>query len=700
MPRDADVLCLHCQQYMSRSRECAHRAKHQAPLYSPPPQHPSRLRRIFNMETESELGQEADSQAGGCNPDGIDVGAGRYDAKQSRDEIQATEASILDWWGSRRRSGEEEEDDHNADEEELEDSPDGSLSDSDLEIPEWDAFEPHSGLSSWDQLGEGFEKSAAESCALPLICTEDMMLIGRFTANKLSAYDLAICRAFSYKVQTHTTDHDFRKLPYAFPTDTPLPGLDKIRSRIMFLSGFQPQQYDCCPKTCYCYVGPHANLSACPYCGEARYRADGKPRKKYTYIPIIPRLVSFLRNPHMAKHMQYRASHQDSHRAINDIFDGSHYRSLRRQHVQLNGRKFNHMYFEDRRDVALGLSADGFSPFKKRKKTAWAFILFNYNLPPELRFHVEHILALGVVGPRKPVDPDSFLWPAIQELLRLAVGVRAYDFLTSAIFCLRAFLILVFGDLPAVAMLMRMKGHNGIRPCRMCNITSLRISNSRSTTHYVPLDRSSHPEVHSNSNAIKAFDPSNLPMRTHNELYSQADEVQTILSDTKSDELATVYGVKGISIFFHLPSIRFPVSFPYDFMHLIWENLVPNLIRHWTSNFKALDQGLESYEFPKSVWEAIGKATANAGSSIPSSYGCRVPDIAKDHSYYSADMWSFWTTFLGPVLLRRRFQCPKYYTHFIHLVHLLNICLQFEITNAQIEEVRLGFIQWVKDYEE
>ncbi|KAL0058125.1 hypothetical protein AAF712_015208 [Marasmius tenuissimus] len=39
--------------------------------------------------------------------------------------------------------------------------------------------------------------------------------------NKLSALDLAICRAFSYKLQSHTTDANFRKLPFAFPTNTP-----------------------------------------------------------------------------------------------------------------------------------------------------------------------------------------------------------------------------------------------------------------------------------------------------------------------------------------------------------------------------------------------------------------------------------------------------------------------------------------------
>jgi Transposase family tnp2 len=243
-------------------------------------------------------------------------------------------------------------------------------------------------------------------------------------------------------------------------------------------------------------VGPHVNLTKCPYCQEARYRGDGKPRKKYIYIPIIPRLISFAGNRRIAEQMQYRArDHKHTPGSVNDVFDGSHYRSLQGQHVELNGRKFSHRYFGDHRDIALGLSADGFSPFRKRKQTVWAFILFIYNLPPEVRFHVKNILALGVIGPKKPVDPNSFLWPAIQEFLRLLVGVRAFDILASQIFSLRAFLILVFGDIPAIALLMRMKGHNGISPCRMCKIIGIRSLDLRVTTHYVPLDRSCHPDV-------------------------------------------------------------------------------------------------------------------------------------------------------------------------------------------------------------
>jgi hypothetical protein len=119
----------------------------------------------------------------------------------------------------------------------------------------------------------------------------------------------------------------------------------------------------------------------------------------------------------------------------------------------------------------------------------------------------------------------------------------------------------------------------------------------------------------------------------------------------------------------------------------------------WTNGFKSLDQGSETYEISKHVWQAIGEATAALGSNIPSAYGVRIPNIAKDRSYYSAEMWSFWTLYLGPVLLRGRFQRQKYFAHFVRLVRLLNICLQFEITDEEINNLRQGFSQWVRDYE-
>ncbi|KAF8904553.1 hypothetical protein CPB85DRAFT_1376903 [Mucidula mucida] len=134
-------------------------------------------------------------------------------------------------------------------------------------------------------------------------------------------------------------------------------------------------------------------------------------------------------------------------------------------------------------------------------------------------------------------------------------------------------------------------------------------------------------------------------------------------------------------------------------MHLIWENLIKNLILLWTGEFKGLDTGDGDYVLPKTVWEAIGEATAAAGSTIPSAYGSCVPNISKDRTTVSAEMWSFWTLYIGPVLLRNKFSQQKYYDHFVRLVSLLTICLKFEISHAEIETVRVGFEQWVTDYE-
>ena len=91
--------------------------------------------------------------------------------------------------------------------------------------------------------------------------------------------------------------------------------------------------------------------------------------------------------------------------------------------------------FSDPRDVALGFSTDGFGPFKQRNKTAWPLIIFNYNIPSKERFQKKHIIFLGTIpGPKKPANMDFFLWPMVQELLQLAIGVSAFDAIAQVSF--------------------------------------------------------------------------------------------------------------------------------------------------------------------------------------------------------------------------------------------------------------------------
>ena len=123
--------------------------------------------------------------------------------------------------------------------------------------------------------------------------------------------------------------------------------------------------------------------------------------------------------------------------------------------------------------------------------------------------------ALFLVHTNQPKDFDSFLWPLVEELLKLAARIKTFGLSSDEVFALRAFLILIFGDIPAVSMVMRMKGHNGLVPCRMCKITALRTPNSRSPVHYVPLHRARHTAIKNDHTATHIYDPANLPLRAH-----------------------------------------------------------------------------------------------------------------------------------------------------------------------------------------
>ena len=511
--------------------------------------------------------------------------------------------------------------------------------------------------------------------------------------------DKLILRAFALKIRDHLKDETFETLPLVFQNYT-LPSWKETRSQIAFLSGLHPTVYDCCPNSCCCFIGPHTLLDKCPYCNAARYSVGRRARKSFVYVPLAPRLVALYRNVDLVTKMKYRSQSAQSTQGISDIFDGSVYLNLTRKHVVVDGRVLPYTYFSDSRDIALGLATDGFAPFRRRKATTWPLLIYNYNLPPEIRFRKEYILCLGVVpGPKKPKDMDSFLYPLVEELLQLAVGIRAFDVLQSSVFALHAYLIVVSGDIPALSMLLNIKGHNAFSPCRACKITGVQSPAQRVTTYYVPLSRQP-PSTQRLDAATAQYVAVNLPLRTHSEMLEQAREVQLAPTQKESDRLAKKYGIKAVPILSFVPSLVFPSSFPYDFMHLIWENLIPNLISLWTGNFKGLDQGHESYHLPKAVWEAIGELTAGCGATVPSAFCSRPPNIAHDVSSCTADSWSFWALYLGPVLLRKRFSKSKYYDHFIELVKLLHICLQFELSRDDIRTLRAGFARWVEKYEE
>ncbi|XP_006457059.1 hypothetical protein AGABI2DRAFT_44714, partial [Agaricus bisporus var. bisporus H97] len=183
----------------------------------------------------------------------------------------------------------------------------------------------------------------------------------------LSEADLSLLRKYALKIEEHITERTFAKFACAFPS-VHHDSLKITKKHVRYLSGFNPVSYGCCVNSCICFVGPHEALTECPKCQEKRLDDRGKPRKSFVYIPLIPRLQAMVANRHHAGLMRYRADFEPQPGIITDIFDGSYYLSLLNTVVPASG-DHPFFYFSDERDIALGLSTDGFSPFKRRDKT-------------------------------------------------------------------------------------------------------------------------------------------------------------------------------------------------------------------------------------------------------------------------------------------------------------------------------------------
>ena len=111
-----------------------------------------------------------------------------------------------------------------------------------------------------------------------------------------------------------------------------------------------------------------------------------------------------------------------------------------------------------------------------------------------------------------------------------------------------------------MSMVMRMTGHNGFLPCRMCKIQGVHIPHSQNNAYYVPLDHSSHPTVKESNSVIAVYNPAELPLRTEAEMLRQAREVRDAPSKGQKGHLSMAYGIKGVSLLSNLKSLCFPTT--------------------------------------------------------------------------------------------------------------------------------------------
>jgi hypothetical protein len=143
----------------------------------------------------------------------------------------------------------------------------------------------------------------------------------------LNERDKLILRAFALKVRNHLTDDAFAQF-CTIVVRIPV---------VATLAHMKPM------------IGAHVAML---------HDAEGRPRKVFVYIPLIPRLVALFRHPHTATLMKYHDEYSHTPQTYDDVFDGSVYLDLLGKRVVTDGKELPHTYFSDPRDIAFGLSTD------------------------------------------------------------------------------------------------------------------------------------------------------------------------------------------------------------------------------------------------------------------------------------------------------------------------------------------------------
>ena len=298
-----------------------------------------------------------------------------------------------------------------------------------------------------------------------------------------------------------------------------------------------------------------------------------------------------------------------------------------------------------------------------------------------------------IPGPGSPKHIGSFLYWLRRELIGLAHGVRTYDRLDKKFFLLHAFLIIIIGDMPAIAHIMDMKGHIGKSPCRACWVTGKRDrTNDHSTIHY-PVHRDSN---HQDRHDIQAL--LNNP-RTHQSFYDLANKIVEAETLAGAEAQRTHTGLNLMSVLWGLPGIDFERSFPHDLMHLIFLNACPNLVAWWTGTFKNIDTTGDQFRISVDDWKRIGQRIVESMELIPASFIRQLPDISTLGHTYLAEGWSFWLLHIAPFALDGILPAV-YYNHVMDLVAITQRAISFDLTE---EEVLTMFqnkcTNWVMDYE-
>ena len=414
----------------------------------------------------------------------------------------------------------------------------------------------------------------------------------------------------------------------------------------------------CRPRGCMSFSIRDDTTTACPHCGAKRYKRPSVPARVMPYWPLTPWLRMMLEDPVLSRamrdYMAYaRQCAAEPVSVYRDWFDGATFRKLCRDKVIISDG-----------NIVLSVLLDGFDSWRQSGCNGCPVLITILSLPPSMRSKILCMLPVRVTpGPREPVNLDSFLELLMEELKTLAAGVVGVNVHgMEDTFTLRAFCLQVTTDMQAGHKITHMTGQGGYTPIRNLLFNGVR---GGKTYYYPPI----HPTMGDQLFSL-TFPEGDL--RTSDGVQADADAVESMRAAgrpaTHVAALVRLTGVTGYSPLLSpgpttraaLPSLSYlwelgpAAAAPYDPMHLLFCNVLPNLWTILCGKLEAEKGVTEELVLPASLRKLMGEEYATAARTVPARQARAMRDIDRRSGSFKAVDWLFFLLCGGGALLYGR----------------------------------------------
>jgi len=153
--------------------------------------------------------------------------------------------------------------------------------------------------------------------------------------------------------------------------------------------GLDYKKIHACPKDCMLFWKENENLDVCSICKSSRWKEFAKdnsevdepkyehkvPVKVFRHFPLIPRLQRLFTCSNTANSMRWHEEKRSKDGKMRHPADGEAWKSFDSLHTD---------FAVDCRNVRLGLTSDGFNPFRTMSisHSTWPVMMVVYNFPP------------------------------------------------------------------------------------------------------------------------------------------------------------------------------------------------------------------------------------------------------------------------------------------------------------------------------